>query len=349
MHTRYLLPMLSVGVFITAISCGSKTETEATKNESIPVKTKMISPTNIAIPVFCTGIVSSNEEARLSFKTGGIIASTFVEEGDRVSKGQMLATLSMNEINAQVNQATEAVEKARRDVQRAESLQKEKAATLEQVQNAKTGLAVAEQTLTIAKFNQQYSAIVSPVTGRVIRKLMNEGELAGPGTPVFIVESDQSDDRILKTSVSDVEWVRLSTGDSAKVQLDAYPGISFTAVIDELAAAADPFTGTFPLTLKFVNLTKPAASGMVGRISIIPQQLQEQLLVPMEALYEANEGKALVYLLNSDRKSVTRREVSILTMLKDQAVISGLEGQQEIIVSGVAYLRDKAQVTVQSK
>lgn len=348
MNFKYFLPTLSIFVLIYGTACNSKPEENQANTEAIPVKTQIISPSIVSFPIVCTGIVASDQEARLSFKTGGVIASLSVDEGETVRKGQLLGSLSLNEINAQVAQANEGVEKARRDLQRAESLFQDKAATTEQVQNAKTGLTVAEQNLNIAKFNQQYSSIVSPVNGKVLRKLMNEGELAGPGSPVFIVESDQSNDRIVKTTVSDVDWVRLSLNDTAKIELDAYPGIEFTAIVAEIAAAADQMTGTFPIKLRFVNLSKAAATGMVGKITITPQKPETQMLVPMEALYEANEGKAMIYVLNSDKKTVSRKEIKIINILKDQAAIVGLDGAAEIVTSGVSYLRDKSTVTVKN-
>lgn len=348
MKFKYFLPTLSVIVLIYGTACNSKPEEGQNSTDAIPVKTQIISPTLISFPIVCTGIVGSDQEARLSFKTGGIISSLSVEEGETVRKGQLLGSLSLNEINSQVAQANEGVEKARRDLQRAESLLRDRAATTEQVQNAKTGLTVAEQNLNIAKFNQQYSSIVSPVNGKVLRKLMNEGELAGPGTPVFVVESDQSNDRILKTSISDVDWVRTSLGDTAKIELDAYPGIEFTAVVDEIAAAADQMTGTFPIKLRFINLSKPAATGMVGKITITPQKPEAQMLVPMEALYEANDSKAMVYVLNPDKKTVSRKEIRIVNILSNQAAIIGLDGTSEVVTAGVSYLRDKATVTVKN-
>ncbi len=107
--------------------------------------------------IHVTGVVQSDTEAKPSFKTGGVIARTYVEEGDYVSKGQLLAQLNMTEIDAQATQAKFAVEKAMRDQQRVENLYRDSIATLEQFQNAGTAVEMAKKSLQIAEFNVAYS------------------------------------------------------------------------------------------------------------------------------------------------------------------------------------------------
>ena len=82
----------------------------------VPVKLTPVSTVVRAEPIVASGLVSSAKEARLSFKVGGIINQMFVEEGQSVRKGQLLATLNLTEIDAQVNQAQLANEKAERDL-----------------------------------------------------------------------------------------------------------------------------------------------------------------------------------------------------------------------------------------
>jgi multidrug efflux pump subunit AcrA (membrane-fusion protein) len=86
--------------------------------------------------ITASGLLSTENEARLSFKISGIIEKIFVKEGDRVRKGQLLATLKSTEIASQVQQVQLTVEKAQRDYQRANNLYKDSVVTLEQLQNA---------------------------------------------------------------------------------------------------------------------------------------------------------------------------------------------------------------------
>ena len=142
-------------------SCGSKEKAEnLTDSKTVPVKLAEVEQKQLATEIKGAGLLNSSREARLSFKTAGIIQKIYVEEGDKVRKGQLLATLNLTEINLQVAQYKEGVEKAKRDFQRAENLYKDSIATLEQKQNAETALRMAQQNLDIAKYNQNFSAIL---------------------------------------------------------------------------------------------------------------------------------------------------------------------------------------------
>ena len=122
------------------------------------------------------------------------------------ARGQLLARLNLTEIDAQVGQARNAFEKAERDFKRVSNLYRDSAATLEQFQNAQTGFQLAEQALQIAGFNQRYSSIYATESGRVLRKLMNEGELVGPGQPVYVINSTRPGDWVIRIGVADRDW-----------------------------------------------------------------------------------------------------------------------------------------------
>ncbi|WP_448635728.1 biotin/lipoyl-binding protein [Pedobacter panaciterrae] len=95
-----------------------------------------------------SGLLSSEQQSNLSFKTSGIINRILVKEGDHVSNGQVLASLNMTEVNAQLNQAEEGFNKAKRDAQRTANLFKDSVSTREQLENTQTALAIAKKVWT---------------------------------------------------------------------------------------------------------------------------------------------------------------------------------------------------------
>ncbi|MBK7474750.1 MAG: biotin/lipoyl-binding protein [Haliscomenobacter sp.] len=99
-----------------AMACQSKSKQEtlgAAPEEVIPVRTAQAEERVLIFPVLASGVLTSEQEAKPGFKTGGVVKRIFVEEGDRVVKGQLLATLHMAEINAQAQQAEEGLAKAK--------------------------------------------------------------------------------------------------------------------------------------------------------------------------------------------------------------------------------------------
>lgn len=328
-----------------SVSANSKTQNSNVVDERIPVRTAVVQQKTIALPVHASGILTSSAEQRLSFKIGGVIRKIYVDEGDVVRPGQLLAVLDKTEIDAQVAQAQQALTKAERDLGRVEGLYRDSSATLELLQNATTGRDVAKETARIAQFNQQYAEIRATRGGKIIKKLMNEGEITGPGTPVFVLFQTGVDDWVVKINVSDRDWARLSPGMSAKVVMDAYPDAPFSGKVSDLAPAADPTSGLYPIEIKVAPQGKRFAPGLFAQVDITPSQSRLYTLVPIEAIVEGDGKAAFVFALQADGESVRKTPVQVAFLEGDQAVIaSGLEGVAEVVTSGAPYLSEKKKV-----
>lgn len=276
--------------------CGGKKESETpttatdstgvTDGSVVPVRLASVQQVERAEPVIASGLVSSLEEARLSFKVGGIINKLYVGEGQSVRKGQLLATLNLTEIDAQVTQAQLAQEKAERDLGRVKKLYADTAATLEQLQNATTGSNVAQQNLTIAEFNRGYAQIRVSVDGTVTRKLVNEGEFAAAGAGVYLLSGNRRSDWVVRVGISDKDWDRLKLGDRACIHLDAYPDKSLTGTISELAQAADPMNKLYEVEVRLTGNGVKLAPGLFAKVTLTPAQRRTYCLVPIEAIVE---------------------------------------------------------------
>jgi RND family efflux transporter MFP subunit len=276
----------------------------------------------------------------------GVIESILVTEGQQVKKGQLLATLKSTEIAAQVQQVQLAVDKAQRDYQRAVNLYKDSVATLEQLQNAKTGVDIARQNLQQAAFNQQYAKIYAPSDGFIVKKIGSAGELAGPGSPVLFMNSVSGSSKwILKTGVPDKEWAVIAVGNKATVTFDAFPGKSFHAVVSKKALAADAVSGSFELQLQVDFGKEQPATGIFGTASITPSHASEGYSIPYEALLEAN-GKSGFVFVTDDRRTVKKVPVTISSIANNTAYISsGLQGHPYVVTSGSPYLADNSSIT----
>jgi multidrug efflux pump subunit AcrA (membrane-fusion protein) len=128
--------LLVTAMAVVLTSCGGGSQAAQVTDDAIAVKVQPVTTTRYAPVLKYSGTMASTAEARLSFKIGGIVSKIYVKEGDHVVRGQLLATLDLTEINAQVQQASQGVDKVQRDVNRVKNLYNDTVATLEQVQNA---------------------------------------------------------------------------------------------------------------------------------------------------------------------------------------------------------------------
>lgn len=339
-----------IGLFLLFGGCGEQKASAPAKDidlsdEKIPVRTTPVQQLNIALPIHASGMLSSASEQRLSFKVGGIIRKIYVDEGDVVRSGQLLAVLDKTEIDAQVMQAEQALAKSERDLNRVKGLYADSSTTLEMLENATTGRDLANESARIARFNKQYAEIRATHSGKIIKKLLNEGEITGPGNPVFLLFETGNDDWVVKINVSDRDWARLNKGMNARVSLDAYPDAPFEGKITDLAPAADPASGLYPVEIRIRPNGKRFAPGLFAQVDITPPQKRSYTVVPIEAIVEGDGKNAFVFVPSADGASVRKTPVIIAFLEGRQAVVAqGLENVTEVITSGAPYLTEKTKI-----
>jgi membrane fusion protein, multidrug efflux system len=337
----------SVTLFLFLTACNNKKENNTATDDAIIVRTKPVTVADYVSTMQYSGKIESTSETNLSFKIGGVISKIYVKEGDHVNRGQLLATLDLTEINAQVQQAKQSVEKANRDLERTKNLFEDTAATLQRYQDAQTQQKVATEGLRIANFNQQYAQIRAGDNGTITRKVMNEGELASPGSTVLIMNATSDDDWVVRFGVSDKDWALLKKGGEALVKIDAYPNETFKGIINKIAAAADPSSGTYEIEVKVLPGSKKFASGLFATIQLNTVSNQKVRVIPIEAFTEGNGKTGYVYVLNNDQKTVRKIKVAIAYIDNDKIGIkSGLENVNDVVTDGVSYLTDKATVKI---
>lgn len=342
-HNFTLIGVATILLSIT--SCKEpKVESTAIVNDTIPVKVISITEEMMQVPIEVSGQFTTEDETLLSFKTGGIVQHVFVKEGDAVKKGQVLATLNMTEIQAQVQQAKIGLEKAMRDNKRAENLYRDSVATLEQFQNSKTALEIAQQQYNTAKFNENYSEIRSIKNGYVLRKFVNDGQVIAPGSPVFQVNGAGNKLWVLKVSVSDRDWNIIKKGDKAEIKMET---VTLAGKILGKSESADPVTGTMWATIQPTEQTSMnIAAGSFGKATIIPSSSFKAWAIPYDAILDGNAGDGYVF-IPKENMTAQKVKIKIGNIVNGRVLVTeGLNGINSIIVSGNAYLNENTPIKI---
>ncbi|MBK6362283.1 MAG: efflux RND transporter periplasmic adaptor subunit [Saprospiraceae bacterium] len=333
---------ITLMIFVNFSSCKQEKEIAETNRiieEATMVKTVKVANFSDSGIIKTMGIVLSDNEARPSFKTGGVIHKTYVEEGSYVKKGQLLAILILDEIDAQVKQAEEGLKKAERDYNRVKNLFADSVATLEQFQNVSTALEVSKKSVDIARFNKNFSEVRAPITGRIVKQIMKSGEITAPGNPVYVIMGVGKSDWRIKVGLVDAEWANVSFGDKAEIVLEAYPGKKFEGYVYDKASLGGNGGGTFDVEISFRNQPASLAAGLTADVTIISSKKDKFITIPIEALIRTNGTEAEIFTI-SDGKA-KRVNIRIAKILGDKvAISSGMEGINEVITTGAIYLED---------
>lgn len=338
-----------VGVAALALlaACGrSDAEAADTTPRAIPVDIAQVQLRDLAPPVVATGALGGKEEVTLSFTTGGIIARILVEEGAPVRAGQVLAELTPTPVSAEVAKAEQAKLKAERDLARVRTLHADSIATTEQLQDATTALAVAEQTLRSARFALDHSVIRAPSSGVVLRRTAEPNQMIGAGAAVLTVRTAQRG-VVLRAGLPDRDAVRVHLGDSARVTFDALPGERFRGRVTQRASAASPVSGTYAVELTLEPRAESLASGLIGRAEIQVHTQGEVAAIPLESLVEADGDSATIFVVTNGGDRGTRRQVHVARIVGDQvAIASGVVPGEWVVVRGAAYIDEGTRLDV---
>jgi multidrug efflux pump subunit AcrA (membrane-fusion protein) len=188
--------------------------------------------------------------------------------------------------------------------------------------------------------------------------MAEEHEQLPAGAPVFEFGAD-SEGWVMRVGLADTDVVNVRLGSPATVRFDAFPEQPFRARVTEISDAADPVSGTFEVELQIDDPADRLKAGLIGTADITPTTADSLFFVPTGALVEGDGQYGVVYALraaptaptpdSATVRRVERRAVRIERLLGDEvAVRSGLEGVEQVVTRGGAYLQDGALARVTS-
>ena len=349
MNRRYwIIGLASLTTVVAIIAACSRAQTQ---NAGAPLRAVSLAAPEeqqLDSALHAMGLLTPKDETRLSFKVGGVIESIKVE-GQAVKAGQTLAVLKQAEIGASVEQARQATEKARRDLQRGRALLADGVTTEETVQDLTTSYNVASAAQSGTEFNAQHTRIQASANGVLLRKLAEANEVVQAGQTVLVLGGDARG-WVVRVGLADRDVVRLKLGDAARVEFDAWPGRQFLGTVSNIASAADSGTGTFTIEVRVEPGSARFVQGLVAKVALQTNSSSSVQVIPVQALVEANDQAAGVFVFDPATQQVHRITVQIGRMSGGHIeVLSGLPPHAQVVIDGAAFLENGESVSVVSK
>lgn len=294
-------------------------------------------------------------QADVGSKTLGYLEAVFVDRGDRVKRGQLLALVRPSDLpdqlaaaKGQLAQAKAGLSLAKQNRERAQKLAPSGVVSQQEDQASAAALAQAEANTSAAQGNLAALAtrigetrITSPLDGVVAVRRLDPGALVGPatGTLLTVVRTE-----VLRVFVTATERNAqgLALGKPAHVEVDSLPGRSWTGKVSRLAPAFDPLTRTLEAEIELANQGGELRPGMYGRGAVVVEVHPGAPTVP-EAAVQISSGRRYVFVLQGDR--VQRRVIETGVDHGDWLeVLKGLSGSEEVVTAGADGLDDGAVV-----
>ncbi len=289
---------------------------------------------NLPVITEATGTVRPVQRARLASKVMGTIEEIPVVLGQRITRDEVLARISVGEISARVAGARSELRAVVRDLERERTLLSKGASTSDTVKSLEDRQASAEAALKEAEVMLGYAIIRAPFDGVVARKLADAGDLASPGAPLIEIEELGSFE--IEASLPDSAAARLKAGASLEVEIPV-AGLRLEAAITEISPAADPQARTVPIKLA-VPAGTAVRSGQFARIHVPGTPLPTRL-VPRSAVSTFGQMER-VFAVTADNRARLRLVKTGRQRGDRVEILSGLEDGERIVNAPSPSLRD---------
>lgn len=313
---------------------------EPAASTSLSVAVVMPQKLEIFATYHTTSTISSDVDAPAVARVDGEVTEILVEEGDLVKKGQILARLDGDRLRLQVRQAKAKLEKTTREYERFIDLHDRGLVSSAAFDGMKYDLDALQAGYELQKLNYNYTSIRAPLSGVVSARDIKVGQHINEGDATFRVTNTSRLVAYLRIPQS--ELAKFSAGHTADVKVDAMPEQTFTATIARISPTIDTRNGTFRATAYLNNDGGLLVPGMFGRFKIAYEKHANALVIPTAAVLE-EDNISVVYIV--DNGAAVRRPIE--TGIEEDGIIevlSGLEGHEQIIVTGQSGLRDGSKV-----
>jgi membrane fusion protein (multidrug efflux system) len=308
----------------------------------IPVETTKPERGDIYAVYSGTAPIEAFAEATVIGKVGGEVRELLAEEGDSVSKGQILARLDGDRLRLEVSQSAAQLQKLQRDYERNVDLSEKGLISVGDFEKIKYEMEALQASHNLAKLELDYTQIRAPIDGVISERLIKLGNTISPNDPVFQVTS--LDPLVAYLHVPEREFRNIKIGQPVSVAVDALASAPVLANVTRVSPIVDPATGTFKVTIEISDEERRIKPGMFGRISVVYDQHANVLQVPRSAIVEET-GRSSVFVVEDD---IAKRK-PVETGYSDAGMIeitSGLSDGEDVVTVGQIGLKADARVTV---
>ena len=337
------------------------------------VKVVTVKRGDISVPLVATGTIFPEYESKIGPKISGTIEIVYVDEGDKVRKGQPLVQLDQKDLliavrqgqatvrvaEAQLKEAEVKVANLKKERERLANLLKKNVISQQKYDDIDTAYSMAvtgieviraqilstRENLAMAEQKLSDTVIIAPFSGLIVKRFVNQGEFVStmPPSPLFLIMNIDK----VKTEIGlpEVHLARINIGNPVEIKVDTYPGIIFKGTVSTINPMVDPVSRAFTVKVEIPNKDHRLKPGMFARVKIYPTIHKGALIVPFKSVMK-RAGNTVVFVV--DGNTVKLRAVTPgINNEGEIEVIDGLKEGEEVVIEGHYGMADKTEVRVE--
>jgi len=334
--------LVIVMAMLTAAACGPGSEPRRDPGDTPPrpVQLAVVEPSTGGSVETIMGSVVARNRADIQAKVQARIEKIPVVMGSYVKKGEPLAELDTREFRARVQQVRALYEQTSAELGRYDSMLAQRMISQQDYDAARARATVAEAGLHEAEAMLSYGRIEAPFSGRVTQKLVDIGDLAVPGRPLFTLEEDAAPRFVV--SLPESRGGQLAVGDAVRVEIPSIDTV-LSGRVEELSPSAEQESRTFRARIILDSYAR-VRPGQFGRL-LLSVGSEESLLIPDRALVRRGQLE-LVYVAMPDSSARLRLVRTGRRFQNKYEILAGLSDGEKVVISDPATLSDGDRIEV---
>lgn len=308
----------------------------------IPVVTAMITSELFTEKLEALGTTKANESVVVTPTVEERVIGILVDDGDFVSKGQVLVKLDDSEAQFLLAEARAALKEQRQQFERMRRLAKTNATSRSQLDEEQGLLDIAAAKVSLLEARLQDYTIRAPFSGILGIRQISIGAVVDSDT--VITTLDDTTTIKLDFTIPEAYLGVLKIGMTVSARSLAYPDRSFEGLVTAISSRVDPETRTLTIRAKVPNPDRLLRPGMLLTVDLVKDRSQS-LIIPEEAVIQEKDKKFALVVTPGN----TVEKIEIVTGRRNPGkleVISGLNAGQQVIIQGLTRVRPGSSVNV---
>ena len=295
------------------------------------------------------GNVQTKQNLVIYPEFNGTLTKVYVEEGQRVKKGQILAKIDDGGLSQQLAQLQIQADLAKTTFERQERLWKENIGSEIQYLQAKSSFEAQQQAVNQLKTQLAKTNVTAPFSGVIDDVITDQGSVVSPGMSQ-LMRIVNLDNMYIETDVPESYITNITVGKTVKINFPVL-GKTIEGKIRQAGNFINPANRTFKVEIAVPNTDKSIKPNLTAKLKINDYSSAKAILIPQSIISENANGEQYIYVINEiNDKNEGKVDRVIIETGKAQGdvieVISGIETQAEIIKEGARSVKDGQSVKV---
>ncbi|MGX5174466.1 efflux RND transporter periplasmic adaptor subunit [Aliikangiella sp. IMCC44653] len=319
-----------------------KSKQDKDEKQPVPVEVVEVEKGDIRQTYSTITTLEAENDADIVARSTGLLREIYVEEGDKVKKGQLLAQLDIEQLQLEVSQMRATLNKLEKELQRQQTLFSRKLGSSDSLDRAKFEFQSQQAQFKLSQLKLQYASIKAPIDGVITQRHVKTGNLIRENDLLFKIVDLSTLQAVLH--LPERELTNIKKDQEILLQVDALKGKIIRGKVARIRPSIDSDTGTFRVVATLINESQELRAGMFGKVEVVFDTHQDTLVLQQQALI-TQDNRSHVFVVRDNKAIQTPVEVGFSHKGLVE-ITSGLALSDKVITTGQQILKHETLVEI---